>query len=326
MGEGLAHEHQGLQRIAPLRGCQLPHVLDTMMRAHRRQENGGDHDHRTQNAEGQIAVRIGDAERVFRRRRKQEDQRQDVKSDPADIAEEETVTGNRGALVIIGGQLGRERGTGNFVECDEGPDSRGQHDEIDEETRALETFRRHPQEEEGQRGRNGRQIHQRVAAPPFGAQIVGNLPHDRIGEGIDDQGNHDGCGHQCRRGSHNEIVIVKKKDAEGQILDPIGHRAQAIEKFGVKLQRWRVRRRSRIGHVVSTSFAEERSRTAPSPESPSSPLSSSRRFSGVVYRNGPAPPRVVWYQSAPTCSARSRTVSVMSPYFSSAASFRFGME
>jgi hypothetical protein len=66
-------------------------------------------------------------------------------------------------------------------------------------------MRRIPQEEVGHRHGNGGGVHERVAATPGRAQVVGDLTDDRIREGVEKQSDGDRAADQLWRRAENVL-------------------------------------------------------------------------------------------------------------------------
>ena len=81
-----------------------------------------------------------------------------------------------------------------------------------------------------------------MAPAPAGAQIVRNLAHDRIEQGIEDEGDGDRKPDQLSRQMQHEVVERKQDGLKTVVLDAIGDRAETVEQLG----------RGRVGHSSSS--------------------------------------------------------------------------
>ena len=106
---------------------------------------------------------------------------------PAPPAEEEAEAEERGALVVVVGQFGDERGARDLVERDEGPDHDRDDDEVGEQLRLREPGRRRSTGSSTRPRPDRRGVHQRMAAPPARVQVVREVADHRVGERVDDQ-------------------------------------------------------------------------------------------------------------------------------------------
>ena len=150
---------------------------------------------------------------------------------PAPPGEEVAVAEHLGPLVIVRGQLGGERGGGNLIEGDEGADHHRHHQQIDKQAR-LGELGRVPQQAIGDRHRNGRGVHERVPTAPARAPVVRNLADQRVGNGVEDHGDHDHQTHHVGRHADDLIVEDQQQVGEALVLHPEGDGAEAVEQLG----------------------------------------------------------------------------------------------
>ena len=124
----------------------------------------------------------------------------------AAIPAEEHAVGDEGrALVVVLRQFRHECGTRHFIERDEGARDDRDHDKIGEQ-RALAPVRWIPEQQIAYRHGQRCRIHQRMPASPARAQIVRDLPHERIDERVKHQRDGDRRADKLGR-QMNDLVV-----------------------------------------------------------------------------------------------------------------------
>ena len=131
---------------------RLFHVFDARMRSGRRDQDADHHDDSRHHAVGDVAAAIEDGRRLRRRWHHEERESDRKRYTCRQSAEQPAERHQRGALVIVRTQFGRERRARNFVASDRHAHENGGYEQIDEQGRRL-PVRRVPQHEVEQRDR-----------------------------------------------------------------------------------------------------------------------------------------------------------------------------
>ena len=197
-----------------------------------RHKNGKDDHTGSHQAEGSISIRIEDAYRIHAIRPQEHAVGKQGHGKAAPPAEEIPEAHHRRPVVVVCRELGDERGVRYLKECDKDSDQDGQDDKIDEELSGHEPGGRIPEEEVRDPDRKDGQVHEGMPAAPAGMQPVGQAAHDRIGDRIKQEGDHDGKADRFLREPQNLVVVHEQEKGEPVLFDPIGHRAEAIEELG----------------------------------------------------------------------------------------------
>ena len=136
-------------------------------------------------------------------------------------AEQIAVAHDHGALVIISGQLGNQRGRRDLAAGHQHP----YHDRDDQqigEDPAAQARRRRPQQDPCKAQRDRRNIEPGQALAPFCIGPVAEMADDRVRKGIDKQRQHQRQRHQPGIKADNLIVEEQQKGRKAVVLYAIG--------------------------------------------------------------------------------------------------------
>ena len=183
--------------------------------------------------QGEPFVRAGVEAAVVKRfgRREEVEIAQHRRGQAAQPAEQQAVAHQCGPFVVIGRQFGQHRTARHRVERHRHPypDRKGAQPEKEA---SLPQSGRVEQQQQADGHRQRRRIHERMAAAPARAEVVGHRADERIGHRVEAQGNEDRGAAQRPGQAEHLVVIEQQEDVEDGILRALGDRADAVEQLG----------------------------------------------------------------------------------------------
>ena len=216
------------------RPCASPGGVQTgdqPVRAERTDQNRrGDHG-RAHQSEPRVRGRVEASVEKRRGRREEIEIAQHRRGQAAQPAEQQAVAHECGPLVVRGREFGQHRPARHRIERHRHPDPDGEGAQPEKET-GLPELGRTEQEQQADRHRQRRCVHERMSAAPARAEVVGHRTDERIGHRVDAQRDEDRDAAQRPGQAEHLVVIEQQKDVEDGILRALGYRADAVEQSG----------------------------------------------------------------------------------------------
>ena len=182
--------------------------------------------------EGQCEVRVGlgveAAVRILRRGAHEDEQPQHPGQGVARAGEHELERHDRGALLVVGAELGAEGQMRNVEERHRQPCEKREAEEPGEEPRLAEARRGREREIEEEREGQSCSVDEGMAASPARFEAVRQDSRQGVGDGVEEQRDQDREGCEGSREPEHGRVVEEQEEGEGLVLESLGSLSEGV--------------------------------------------------------------------------------------------------